>query len=78
VPLLVLAAMLMTTVAVALVPRPIVLVALLVLSVVWLRVNGPVEGPVLAAFSDEHGLTVADLAVLLAWATVGAARLVRD
>ena len=77
VPLLVLAALVATTAAGVLVPRPTVLAALLVLSVVWLRVNGAVEGPVLIAFSEAHGLTVADLAVLLAWATVGGAWFVR-
>jgi len=77
VPLLVLATLVVTTVAAALVPRPTVLAALLLVSVVWLRVNGPVEGPVLVAFSDEHGLTLADLAVLAAWGAVGGAWLLR-
>ena len=37
---------------------------LAVASVGWLLVNGPVEGPVLLAFTPRHGLTGADLAGL--------------
>lgn len=37
-----------------------------VVSGAWLLTNGPVEGPVLLTFSPHHGLTVGDLAVLLA------------
>lgn len=48
---------------------------LLVLALVWILVNGPVEGPVLVDVTPGHGLTVADLpalaagvvAVVLAW-----------
>ena len=42
------------------------LILLAVLGVIWLRASGPIEGPVLIVFSDTHGLTVADLAVLAA------------
>lgn len=36
--------------------------ALVGLSLLWLVVNGPMEGPVLIPFSRNHGLTGADLA----------------
>ncbi|RYU10602.1 hypothetical protein [Nocardioides iriomotensis] len=39
-------------------------VALALLSVAWLLVNGPVEGLVLLRFTPDHGLTGADLAGL--------------
>jgi hypothetical protein len=40
----------------------VVTAAVLVLAaVVWVLVNGPVEGPVLVVVSPDHGLTVADL-----------------
>ena len=35
------------------------------LSVLWLLVNGPVEGLVLWELSSDHGLTAADLAGLV-------------
>lgn len=55
--------------------RQAVAVLLVVAAVVWVLVNGPVEGPTLIVFSPSHGLTVADLpslaagavAVLLVW-----------
>jgi hypothetical protein len=37
-------------------------VLLAVTSVLWLLVNGPMEGPVLVVFSPHHGITGADLA----------------
>lgn len=44
--------------------------ALVVAAVVWVLVNGPVEGRVLFVFAPRHGVTTADLtsvaAVLLA------------
>ena len=39
-------------------------VALAVLSLLWLVVNGPMEGPVLLTVTPTHGLTAADLAGL--------------
>lgn len=36
--------------------------ALAALSVAWLLVNGPMEGPVLVAFAPSHGVTGGDLA----------------
>jgi hypothetical protein len=36
--------------------------ALAVVSVLWLLVNGPMEGPVLLAVAPGHGLTGGDLA----------------
>ena len=55
--------------------RHVVAAVLVVLAVIWVLVNGPVEGPVLLVFSRTHGLTVADLpslaalvvAAVLAW-----------
>jgi hypothetical protein len=35
--------------------------ALIVLSVAWLLVNGPFEGPTLVVLSWSHGITAADL-----------------
>lgn len=51
------------------------LVALVGASVAWLIVDGPVEGPTLLVLSPSHGVTMADLAVVAAWAGV-CARLV--
>lgn len=39
---------------------------LVVAAVVWVRVNGPVEGPVLVVFDADHGLTLADLPAIAA------------
>lgn len=36
--------------------------ALAVMSILWLVVNGPMEGPVLVRLSGAHGITGADLA----------------
>ncbi|RJK97858.1 hypothetical protein [Vallicoccus soli] len=44
--------------------------SLLVLSLVWVRVNGPLEGPVLLAVATGNGLTAADL-VSVASTTLG-------
>jgi len=38
---------------------------------VWLLVNSPVEGPVLLVISRRHGITVADVASLAAFAAAG-------
>jgi hypothetical protein len=46
--------------------RRIAAAVLVVAAVVWLRVNGSVEGPVLVVLSPSHGVTVADLASVLA------------
>lgn len=35
-------------------------------AVVWVLVNGPVEGPILIVFTPDHGLTLADLPSLAA------------
>jgi hypothetical protein len=47
---------------------------LAVTSVAWLLTNGPVEGTTLIHLSSQHGVTVADLAVLGAWLLVLSAR----
>jgi hypothetical protein len=44
------------------------------MSVGWLLTNGPVEGATLIELSTSHGVTVADLATVAAWATVMSAR----
>jgi hypothetical protein len=49
--------------------------ALAALSVAWLLVNGPMEGPVLVAFTSSHGITGGDLAGFVGLA-LSAARLV--
>jgi len=41
--------------------RILPLTLLLVGSVVWIMVNGPIEGPVLWVLTPGHGLTAADL-----------------
>jgi hypothetical protein len=46
--------------------RHVVAAVLVVLAVVWVLVNGPVEGRVLWIITPTHGLTVADLASLAA------------
>jgi|1186.fasta_scaffold46821_2 hypothetical protein len=40
-------------------------IALAVLSVLWLLVNGPMEGPTLTVLSSNHGVTGADLTGLV-------------
>lgn len=45
---------------------------LVVAAVLWLFVNGPVEGPVLVVFAPTHGVTVADLFSVLAILLAGA------
>jgi hypothetical protein len=61
----VLSLLVVTAVGCILRPRLVLLVCTGALAVVWVRVNGPVEGAVLYSFDDDHGLTVADLAVLV-------------
>jgi hypothetical protein len=47
--------------------RRLLLAALLVVAaVVWVRINGPVEGRTLLVLSPTHGVTSADLLSLLA------------
>ena len=41
-------------------------VMLVVAAIVWLRVNGPFEGPVLLRLTYSHGVTLADLASVAA------------
>jgi hypothetical protein len=58
-------------------------VALAVTSVVWLRVNGPVEGVILLVVLPGHGLTGSDLAgltglALATWRGYRALRLSRS
>ena len=54
-------------------------VVLALVSVLWLLVNQPMEGPVLLVVSPGHGLTAADLAGLLglglaAWRLIAGSR----
>jgi hypothetical protein len=46
-------------------------VLLAAVSVLWLVVNGPMEGDVFLSFPGEHGLTGADLAGLAGLALAG-------
>ena len=40
-------------------------VTLAAVSVLWLLVNGPMEGPILVTFTGAHGITGGDLAGLV-------------
>jgi hypothetical protein len=44
-------------------PRRLSYAAVMVFGVLWLRVNGPLEGYVLATFGRDNGLTLGDLLV---------------
>jgi hypothetical protein len=46
-------------------------VALLPLGVLWLLVNGKLEGPVLISLDDRHGLTLSDLLAVAGFALAG-------
>ena len=47
-------------------PRRIAAVLLLPAAVAWVLFNGPIEGPILMTFSENHGLTVSDLLAVVA------------
>jgi hypothetical protein len=44
-------------------PRGLTYAAVIVFAVLWLRVNGPLEGYVLISFGRDNGLTLGDLLV---------------
>ena len=46
-------------------------VGLIAAAVVWVLVNGPVEGPVLLVLTPSHGITVADLPSMAALVIAG-------
>jgi len=46
-------------------------VCLVLVAVVWVLVNGPVEGPTLISVSPDHGLTLADLPAIAAVVVAG-------
>jgi hypothetical protein len=48
---------------------------LLAASVAWFLTDGPVEGEILLRLTSTHGLTLADLAAVAAWAMVAADRI---
>ena len=53
--------------------------ALLILALIWIPFNKPIEGPTLYEFNDERGLTLADVLTLIAvplalWRWVSASR----
>jgi hypothetical protein len=48
-----------------------VAVGLIAVALLWVLVNGPVEGPVLLVFAPSHGITVADLPSLAALVIAG-------
>jgi hypothetical protein len=55
-------------------PTALRFVLLAATSVAWLLTNGPVEGATLIHLAPDHGVTVADLAVVVAWLLVVSAR----
>jgi hypothetical protein len=46
-------------------------VGLVAAAVIWVLVNGPVEGPVLVVLTPSHGVSVADLPSLAALVIAG-------
>jgi hypothetical protein len=46
-------------------------VGLVAAALIWVLVNGPVEGPVLLILAPSHGITVADLPSLAALVIAG-------
>jgi hypothetical protein len=46
-------------------------VGLIAAALIWVLVNGPVEGPVLLVLTPSHGITVADLPSLAALVIAG-------
>jgi hypothetical protein len=61
--LLVLAALLVNMTATVAHPNGALVSLLVVLDVIWLFTNNPIEGPVLIYLSAGHGITFADLLV---------------
>jgi hypothetical protein len=53
-------------------PRGLSYAAVIVFAVLWLRVNGPLAGYVLATFGRDEGLTLADLLVPVEVLAIGA------
>ncbi|HEY6664337.1 MAG TPA: hypothetical protein VI036_04330 [Propionibacteriaceae bacterium] len=51
--------------------RRLVAVGLVAAAVIWVLVNGPVEGPTLLVLTPSHGITVADLPSLGALVIAG-------
>jgi hypothetical protein len=49
----------------------LVAVGLVAAALIWVLVNGPVEGPVLLVLAPSHGITVADLPSLAALVIAG-------
>jgi hypothetical protein len=49
----------------------LVAVGLVAAALIWVLVNGPVEGPVLLVLAPSHGITVADLSSLAALVIAG-------
>ena len=60
-------------------PSLLAVMVVAVVSLAWVLVNGPVEGAILISFSHTHGLTLADLATVVAipalWSYLRGARL---
>ncbi len=71
---IVLACLISAAIACVVHPRLVLLAGVGALDVIWLLTNSPIEGPVLLSLTKYHGLTVADLAVLVtvpaAWSYV--------
>jgi hypothetical protein len=53
-------------------PRRLTYGAVIVFAVLWLRVNGPIEGYVLVTFGRDTGLTLADLLVPVEFLVIAA------
>jgi hypothetical protein len=49
----------------------LVAVGLVAAAVIWVLVNGPVEGPTLLVLAPSHGITVADLLSVCALVIAG-------
>ena len=62
--------------------RVLMAILLVIAAVIWVRINGPVEGRTLLVLSQNHGITVADMlsvvalamAAVIAWPTSRSSR----
>jgi hypothetical protein len=53
-------------------PRRLTYAAVIVFALLWLRVNGPMEGYVLISFGRDNGLTLGDLLVPVEFLVIAA------
>jgi hypothetical protein len=47
-------------------PRRVLAVGLVVFAVIWILIDGPIEGPVLLTLNQSHGVTMADMLSVIA------------